>query len=426
MKRLSALFIFLSFVVSAQNTQPRFDNSDSFISLPTGQGFTIITNSKVYFTEDAVTFSERQHDFNLDITDFLRFPEKNNIFLHRGGGLVYQYVNDSLIRLDNSYKWRSRYTATPLNKNDTIMLIGGRGEFVDAKNIVYYDENIKEWYLYNTKTSEFPKMMFAHYDESENKLMGLGDVIGDPETFNYYEFDLEDGSQKTFALEFSYPMYNVGYTPWIYPSSTPLLFTNSNDIIRWNFDNQTYTIFNYEYEIIRAKQIVDYNPVSKKFLIYDKDNYKLWSLDEDLLFSQPIKTVSFQLAQKTNNNNYLIISLIIILFGLLFLIFLRRRSVAKVVLSKKEEILAELSEAEAIIFTKIVESHPKPIELTELQQDFELQLTYESRLKKLRKCLNSIENLAREKASVSKSKEVFIHSQSREDKRIKLIRLNQH
>ena len=71
-------------------------------------------------------------------------------------------------------------------------------------------------------------------------------------------------------------------------------------------------------------------------------------------------------------------------------------------------------------------SHPKPIEITELQQDFEPQLTYESRLKKLRKCLTSIENLAREKASIIKSKEVFIHSQSREDKRIKLIRLNQH
>ena len=148
------------------------------------------------------------------------------------------------------------------------------------------------------------------------------------------------------------------------------------------------------------------------FLVFDDNRDELLTVNENLLFSQPIKTVSFQLAQKTNNNNYLIISLIITLFGLTFLIFIRRRSAAKVVLSKKKKYWQSCPRPEAIIFTKIVESHPKPIELTELQQDFEPQLTYESRLKKLRKCLTSIENLAREKASVSKSKR-GIHSYSK-------------
>ena len=81
----------------------------------------------------------------------MMFRNTDNIFIHRGGGLVYQYKNDSLVRLDKSYMWRSRYNAALFTKNDTIALIGGFGEFNEAKNIVYYDKFLKEWYEYKLK-----------------------------------------------------------------------------------------------------------------------------------------------------------------------------------------------------------------------------------------------------------------------------------
>jgi hypothetical protein len=422
MKRLSALFIFLSFVVSAQNEPPKFEGPYSFISLPEGDGFKIITNSKVYFTQDGINFTEREHNFQLDVQDFDMLRSDDNIFVHRGGGLVYQFKNDSLVRLDKSYMWRSRFNAAPLIKNDTIALIGGFGEYNEAKNIVYYDDVLREWYEYKIKLKQFEDtILYAQYDSVSDQLIG---VSADQANFKYFEYEFkEDIFFDLITEELLGNFYGV--FP-IHQFPQPLFLSNSDEILKWNLEEKTYSLYRFDKELINERYFVNYNPASKVFLVFDDNRDELLTVNENLLFSQPIKTVSFQLAQKANNKNYLIISLIIILFGLLFLIFIRRRSVAKVVLSKKEEILSELSEAEAIIFTKIVESHPKPIELTELQQDFEPQLTYESRLKKLRKCLTSIENLAREKASVSKSKEVFIHSQSREDKRIKLIRLNQH
>jgi len=422
MKRLSALFIFLSFVVSAQNEPPKFEGPYSFISLPEGDGFKIITNSKVYFTQDGINFTEREHNFQLDVQDFNMLRSDDNIFVHRGGGLVYQYKNDSLVRLDKSYMWRSRFNAAPLIKNDTIALIGGFGEYNEAKNIVYYDDVLREWYEYKIKLKQFEDtILFAQYDSVSDQLIGISE---DQANFKYFEYEFkEDIFFDLITEELLGNFYGV--FP-IHQFPQPLFLSNSDEILKWNLEEKTYSLYRFDKELINARYFVNYNPASKVFLVFDDNRDELLTVNENLLFFQPIKTVSFQLAQKANNKNYLIISLIIILFGLLFLIFIRRRSVAKVVLSQKEEILSELSEAEAIIFTKIVESHPKPIELTELQQDFEPQLTYESRLKKLRKCLTSIENLAREKASVSKSKEVFIHSQSREDKRIKLIRLNQH
>lgn len=420
MRRLSALFVFLSVVVSAQNEPPKFEGQFSFISLPENDGFKIITNSKVYYTQDGINFTTREHNFQLDVHEFSLFPGTDNILVHRGGGLVYQYKNDSLVRLDKSYMWRSRFKAAPLLKNDTIALIGGLGEYNEAKNIVYYDDYLREWFEYKIKLEQFEDtIIYAQYDSISDKLIGIST---DWVSYKYFEYEFQKGLFKDVSLE--EPAVNHHFP--IVNHLKPLMFSDNDKVITWNLEEKTYSLYKFDNELKSKKLYLDYNPVSKTFLVYDDILNEIIIVNENLLFSQPIKTVSFQLTQDANKNKLLIIPLIVILIGLAFLILIRRRSVAKVVLSKKEEILAELSEAEAIIFTKIVESHPKPIELTELQQDFELQLTYESRLKKLRKCLNSIENLAREKASITKSKAVFIHTQSREDRRIKLIRLNQH
>lgn len=426
MKRLGVLFILLSFVVSAKNETPKFESSFSFISLPEGEGFKIITNSKVYFTQDAINFTEREHNFQLDVQDFIMFPNTDNIFIHRGGGLVYQFKNDSLLRLDNSYMWRSRYKSALFIKNDTIALVGGLGEFNEAKNIVYYNTFLREWHEYKIKINQFEdRVLRVQYDSISDKLIGLST---DESVIKYFEYEFQKGLYTDVILNVNFNPFYRNYPLW--PQYTePLFFDEDDNIIKWNLKEKSYTLCNlstYNDDLKDGKDFINFNPISKVFLVYDKNLKTLLTINEDLLFAQPVKTVSFQLTQDANKNNFLIIPLIIILIGLTFLVLIRRRSVAKVVLSKKEEILAELSEAEAIIFNKIVECDPKPIELTELQQDFEPQLTYESRLKKLRKCLNSIENLAREKASVSNSKAVFIHIQSREDKRIKLIRLNQH
>lgn len=419
MRRLSVLFILLSVVVSAQNDPPKFEGQFSFISLPENDGFKIITNSKVYYTQDGINFTTREHNFQLDVHEFSLFPGTDNILVHRGGGLVYQYENDSLVRLDKSYMWRSRFKAASLLKNDTIVLIGGIGEYNEAKNIVYYDDYLREWFEYKIKLGQFEDtILYAQYDSISDKLIGIST---DWVSYKYFEYEFQKGLFKEVSLE--EPAVNHHFP--IVNYLKPLMFSD-NKVITWNLEEKTYSLYRFNNELKSKKLYLDYNPVSKTFLVYDDILNEVLIVKENLLFSQPIKTVSFQLTQDANKNKLLIIPLFVILIGLAFLLLIRRRSVAKVVLSKKEEILAELSEAEAIIFTKIVEIHPKPIELTELQQDFEPQLTYESRLKKLRKCLNSIENLAREKASITKSKAVFIHTQSREDKRIKLIRLNQH
>ena len=89
MRRLSALFVFLSFVVSAQNEPSKLEGPFSFISLPENDGFKIITNSKVYYTQDAINFTAREHNFRLDVQQFMKFRNTDNIFIHRGGGLVY-------------------------------------------------------------------------------------------------------------------------------------------------------------------------------------------------------------------------------------------------------------------------------------------------------------------------------------------------
>ena len=228
--------------------------------------------------------------------------------------------------------WRSRYNAALFNKNDTIALIGGFGEFNEAKNIVYYDKFLKEWYEYKLKIKQFEDdILRVQYDSISDKLLGLST---DRNVIKYFEYEFQKGLYTDVILEVDYNPFYHNYPMWPqYPE--PLFFDENDNIIKWNFKEKTYTLYSYNQDLKNGKYFINYNPVSKTFLVYDRNHKGLLTINEDLLFRRPIKTVSFQLTQDANKIKLLIIPLIVILIGLAFLILIRRRSVAKVVLSKK-------------------------------------------------------------------------------------------
>ena len=279
MRRLSALFVFLSFVVSAQNEPPKFEGPFSFISLPEGDGFKIITSSKVYYTQDGINFTTREHNFQLDVHEFNLFPGTDNILVHRGGGLVYQYENDSLVRLDKSYMWRSRFNSASLLKNDTIALIGGFGEYNEAKNIVYYDDYLREWFEYKIKLEQFEDtILYAQYDSISDKLIGIST---DWVSYKYFEYEFQKGLFKDVSLKAS---FISDYFPVVnFPE--PLLLSDNDIVVKWNLEEKTYSLYRFDKELKNEKFFLNYNSVSKTFLVYNNKRKELMIVDEDLLFS---------------------------------------------------------------------------------------------------------------------------------------------
>ena len=100
------------YVLSILSTPPNFNNRSVTI-LGARDGFTFITNDSIYFTNDGVTFSARKHAFGLDVYRMDRVskvePNTNTFLVSMGGGVVYRYdeLLDTLVRLDNSYRFMS-------------------------------------------------------------------------------------------------------------------------------------------------------------------------------------------------------------------------------------------------------------------------------------------------------------------------------
>ena len=184
----------------AQENQSQFDEG-RFIHFPKEDGFVIIDDDFEYFTNDGISFERRKHAYNLSTDRLLRFPHpKRTLFYHAGGGIVYEYLNDSLVRIDQSYQWNSRYGATPFVMNDTLFLHGGYGELDFSHNTIYFDEIRKGWFLYDLKIPEADKKrsVFTRYDSVQNSLSFL--FYAKP-IFELNSINLNNGSSSSIPFE---------------------------------------------------------------------------------------------------------------------------------------------------------------------------------------------------------------------------------
>ena len=112
-------------------------------------------------------------------------------------------------------------------------------------------------------------------------------------------------------------------------------------------------------------------------------------------------------------------------FGLLVFMIYRKRSLKLIdkVKSHWSEIEEQLSSEELKILETIIEHHPGCVELPFILDRFSPKLTYESKIKKFRKSLRTIDNKLK---SVTKYKkgDIILSRRNKEDKRIKELYLN--
>ena len=88
-----------------------------------------------------------------------------------------------------------------------------------------------------------------------------------------------------------------------------------------------------------------------------------------------------------------------------------------------KKLKAKLSYEDFVVLQKILESYPNTIDYPELQNSFERDLSYESRIKKLRNTIKTIDDEIQQTLGLRKS--VFVIDKGREDKRVKVIRIKE-
>jgi len=174
--------------------------------------------------------------------------------------------------------------------------------------------------------------------------------------------------------------------------------------------------------IEQFSQILSYNPVSNKFLlgtgVADRPRYRVVN-ELDLLgrhytvFDMKKKEVVF--------NKYLIGILLLVVVSIFYLFSGKKQQLINLINQNHNRIKLQLSDEDFNVFRIIIDAYPNFVDYPELQNSFERDLSYESRIKKLRTTIKTIDDTVQSVLKIKGS--VFEIEKGKDDKRVKIIRL---
>ena len=430
----------ISFLLSSPLFSQDFPGiNEGYVVFPDSIGFRFFDKEYSYFTIDGSDFKTYKHNLNLADVRLKYIPNSsNNYLISAGGGRVYVFKDRELKRIDESFAFQSRFSSFNFAKGDTIISIGGSGEFNVQNNIIYYSPLLKEWlveYRYNPQleTNNIPIGQYdmlsqkVYFNLSQNK--GFDDrsrieVLGDFPTeifsynFNSKEFSEEFSLERLFKEFFPNPesprlrRFDEYLLPILYDEKEiiSLDFSSGQAIHYLNPDIAT---------LIQYPEIVSYNPRSNNFLLTygrgSEGNYLV--INEAVLLGTEYEIIKLE---RANAFPWWLVALVI---PLGVFVFLKRKGVPLVESLDRvtPQLKRVLSEEDFKIFQIIREQYPSGVEYPDLQSSFERELSYESRIKKLRNTIAHIDETAQ--SIIGKYSSIFDITKGKEDKRVKVIRV---
>lgn len=170
LNRLFCCFIFWVSVanLSAQSDHLFTSKNAHFFFAKKSNEFVVLDDSSFYYTKKSSVNKWQKHTFtfvgdNISFDYFLnRFSPISTsdgrlFFVYTGVGEVYQLANDTLRRIDNSFKHENQFMHSLFEYNNRIYAFGGYGLFTFKKIITYFDTNTKEWYEVITPIKPAPR-----------------------------------------------------------------------------------------------------------------------------------------------------------------------------------------------------------------------------------------------------------------------------
>ena len=431
---MTALFFLLLSVIPG----PRLDLLEHLI-FPEGEGFTIITKDSVYHTLNGKDFTARRHYFAEDIYRFDLVPSNDpeKFFIANGGGLVLKYENDTLQRVDQSYRWRSRYNSLVAATNDTIYLFGGYGEFTFYNDLLRFDESTREWVELPVQEPRPSRMSNSiGYLDLDNRsiYVGFGSdsrYVDKRSTYrpfyNIGRFDLDGEYYETLgSMEFIQEFQNdIGVKYWSSFSYYKLpVFYSNRFLFTFDFKNgQAQLHDEADYSTIEQfSEILAYNPNSNKFLLGgDLAGRPRYLVVNELDLLGRHYTVFDMKKEEAQFNKYFIGIALLVLVSLLFLFSGKKQQLIDLINQNQKRIKLQLSDEDFNVLRIIIDAYPNFVDYPELQNSFERDLSYESRIKKLRTTIKTIDDTVQSTLKIKGS--VFEIEKGKEDKRVKVIRL---
>ena len=237
-------------------------------------------------------------------TSFTLNSINNKLYLSLNlGGIVYEIRGDELIRIDHSFEHKMQISSQQFVYDNRIFRFGGYG-FWSARNFfTYFDLNSKEWESYSpVQGDKVPPGMFDvnQFINGDDITYFNGVVIDAFDNLKFdrsteiWHFNLRSkiwGFKGKTALFFGHNPQNFQYDNYY------VAFTEERRIIRVNFNNDTYEVF--ENQAVSSKISPQFKPFVENGIIYYFANnhangeIELVSLPIDQFLGKLIKKADF-------------------------------------------------------------------------------------------------------------------------------------
>ena len=146
-----------------------FDNNSNQIIL-------VENDSTIIKTKKKNRIKLKSNNILAPLSEYIPFYiQKKTYFVHNGCGVVLEYRNDSIVRIDNSYLHKNQFGAASFVYKDEIYFFGGYGMFTHKNILTKYDFKLREWLLVNTFEDEkLPPLTSSYFKINGNYLYVFG------------------------------------------------------------------------------------------------------------------------------------------------------------------------------------------------------------------------------------------------------------
>ena len=354
---------------------------------------------------------------------------------------MYRFKDNAFERLDTSFEHRNKYRSYDFTFENKIYSYGGYGLFNVNSNLTFFNELNREWseFLYNpnSKTPSPRQLTIGQVKDSFLYIAGGSNKqVNEQLELNYnvledvWKLDLKTHFWTylgTLNLDFfnsSNEVFSPATLSGSYKGGTLVIFKGK--AIWFDIKNNRIKEFtNVNPILLENIEFIDFNPDTNLFmfskLIHDSQAYRFIfmtpsellgnSVNEHPLYNSDIQYVLYLLS-------------ILLLVGIILVVYFKTKTKSSysVILIHLNKIQKELSSEDFSVMKLILNEYPTAVDFPLILTFFEPNLSYESRVKKLRLSIGRIDKvlMVHTKSKVS----ILKFRKNKNDRRIKEVFLN--
>lgn len=413
--------------------------SDQYIAFQKGDYFYLVDSEKIYKTKNGQNFEVIKHNttfphFNFDYLN----TNKKTYLISKGIGLVFSFENHTFKRLDRSFDHRNKYQSSLFEYQEKVYSFGGYGLFNNTNNLIYFDNDVKEWYEFNYFSDEnHPeprRLAIASVKDSSLYIFGGFRKNTDGQLKvstkllqDVWTLDLNSHSWQylgeTNISEIVKPNLILSFVKIVPYNGKYLIITQQNCLLIDIENNKIQKFEGFNSELVWGASSITYNPASNQFMVVSNNHIN--GKEKPVFFAKKefltnnVKT--YDLFTATNSLfNFLIFGGLILLILVCFI--LRKTEDTKdKILKNIDAIREELNENENYILDELLKTKNKGLENPYILNFYEPTMSYESKSKKLRSSLKNMNKVISK--NIGSKKEVIVKENSKHDKRIRIIKI---